>query len=70
MTDKIRTLVVPVVEIKVNSKYDLPQAVNRPIIRRKRKLDLSGELGRVIVKSETERTLKEHADTFQLLASM
>ncbi|WP_445398033.1 hypothetical protein [Zobellella sp. An-6] len=55
--------------IKTN-KYGLPQAQTRPHIRASKRLDLSGEEGKQIVKSETRLTLKEHQNTFKRLADM
>lgn len=46
------------------------QVVTRPKIKATKQLDLSGDFGRQIVKSETERVLRTHPKTFQKLADM
>lgn len=45
-------------------------AVERPKIKATKQLDLSGETGRQIVKSETKLALRTHAKTFKKLADM
>lgn len=45
-------------------------AVERPKIKATKQLDLSGEAGRQIVKSETKLALRMHAKTFKKLADM
>jgi hypothetical protein len=45
-------------------------AVERPKIKATKQLDLSGETGRQIVKSETKLALRMHAKTFKKLADM
>ena len=50
--------------------YGLPQAENRPKIKATKKLDLSGEEGKQIVKSETKIALRTHPKTFKKLADM
>lgn len=44
--------------------------VKRPKIKASKKLDLSGEHGKEIVKSETELVLQTHKETFKKLADM
>lgn len=44
--------------------------VERPKIKATKQLDLSGEAGRQIVKSETKLALRTHAKTFKKLADM
>lgn len=46
------------------------QAVTRPKIKATKQLDLSGVLGRQIIKSETKLVLRTHPKTFQKLADM
>ena len=46
------------------------KAVKRPKVTAKKQLDLSGELGQQIVKSETKLVLRTHAKTFKKLADM
>ncbi|MGW7677849.1 acetyltransferase [Shewanella sp. S23-S33] len=46
------------------------QAVIRPKIKATKQLDLSGDLGRQIIKSETKLVLRTHPKTFQKLADM
>ncbi|OOE91690.1 acetyltransferase [Salinivibrio sp. MA351] len=45
-------------------------AIQRPKIKAKKSLDLSGVLGRQIVKSETKLALRTHSNTFKKLADM
>jgi hypothetical protein len=45
-------------------------AVERPKIKATKQLDLSGEAGRQIVKSETKLALRTHVKTFKKLADM
>ena len=45
-------------------------AVDRPKIKATKQLDLSGDTGRQIVKSETKLALRTHAKTFKRLADM
>ncbi len=45
-------------------------AVERPKIKASKKLDLSGDAGRQIVKSETKLALRTHQKTFTKLADM
>jgi hypothetical protein len=45
-------------------------AVERPSIKATKQLDLSGDTGRQIVKSETKLALRTHAKTFKKLADM
>ena len=45
-------------------------SVTRPKIPATKKLDLSGEYGQQIVKSETKLVLRTHRKTFQKLADM
>jgi hypothetical protein len=44
--------------------------VNRPPVPATKKLDLSGEHGKQIVKSETKLALRTHKRTFDKLADM
>ena len=44
--------------------------VERPKIKAKKKLDLSGAQGQQIVKSETKLVLLTHRNTFKKLADM
>lgn len=46
------------------------KAVARPKIKATKKLDLSGELGKQIVRSETKLVLRMHKKTFRKLADM
>lgn len=46
------------------------EIVKRPSIPATKKLDLSGEEGRQIVKSETKLALRTHRRTFEKLADM
>lgn len=46
------------------------QVVTRPKIKATKQLDLSGDFGRQIVKSETKLALRTHPRTFQKLADM
>lgn len=60
------------VVIFMNNKlenYGAP-AVERPKIKATKQLDLSGDAGRQIVKSETKLALRTHAKTFKKLADM
>ena len=45
-------------------------AVERPKIQATKQLDLSGDTGRQIVKSETKLALRTHSKTFKRLADM
>lgn len=45
-------------------------AVERPKIKATKTLDLSGESGRQIIKSETKLALRTHVKTFKKLADM
>lgn len=54
----------------ITNKYGLPQAKNRPTIKAEKRLILSSEEGRQIIKSETKLTLKNHKKTFERLADM
>jgi len=45
-------------------------AVKRPKIKAVKSLDLSGELGQQIVKSEAKLALRTHRETFTKLAYM
>jgi hypothetical protein len=45
-------------------------AVNRPKIKATKSLDLSGESGKQIVKSEAKLALRTHRKTFTKLAHM
>ena len=46
------------------------EAVERPKIKATRELDLSGDSGQQIVKSETKLALRTHQKTFEKLANM
>lgn len=46
------------------------KTVQRPKIKASKKLDLSGEAGQQIVKSETKLALRTHKKTFEKLAHM
>ena len=46
------------------------KAVKRPKIAARKKLDLLGESGQQIVKSETKLVLRTHKRTFEKLADM
>ncbi|MPS31300.1 MULTISPECIES: acetyltransferase [unclassified Salinivibrio] len=46
------------------------QSIQRPKIKAKKSIDLSGDLGRQIIKSETKLALRTHANTFKKLADM
>ena len=46
------------------------EIVSRPRVPATKKLDLSGELGRQIIKSETKLALRTHKRTFEKLADM
>ena len=50
-------------------KYGVPM-VERPKIQATKQLDLSGETGKQIVKSETKLELRTHSKTFKRLADM
>lgn len=52
------------------NKYGLPQVLSRPVVRAVKQLDLSGEAGRQIIKSETKLVLRTHKKTFARLADM
>lgn len=45
-------------------------AVERPKVKASKRLDLSGDSGRQIVKSETKLALRTHQKTFSKLADM
>lgn len=45
-------------------------AVDRPKVKATKNLDLSGETGKQIVKSETKLALRTHRETFTKLAYM
>lgn len=45
-------------------------AVERPKIQATKQLDLSGDTGRQIIKSETKLVLRTHSKTFKRLADM
>ncbi len=51
------------------SKYGVTP-IKRPKIRAIKKLDLSGDYGQQIVKSETKLVLRTHKKTFEKLAHM
>lgn len=51
------------------SKYGI-KLVHRPQIKPIKKLDLSGDYGIQIVKSETKLVLRTHKKTFERLADM
>lgn len=57
---------------KMNRKIETygVQSIQRPKIKAKKSIDLSGELGRQIIKSETKLALRTHANTFKKLADM
>ena len=44
--------------------------VKRPHIKATKKLDLNGDIGEQIIKSETKLVLRTHANTFRKLAYM
>ncbi|MCU8082089.1 acetyltransferase [Shewanella sp. SM23] len=46
------------------------RVVTRPKIKATKQLDLSNDLGRQIIKSETKLVLRTHPKTFQKLADM
>ncbi|SIN80459.1 acetyltransferase [Salinivibrio sp. ES.052] len=46
------------------------KAIQRPKIKAKKGIDLSGDLGRQIIKSETKLALRTHVNTFKKLADM
>ncbi|WP_332420314.1 acetyltransferase [Vibrio metschnikovii] len=52
----------------VRKRFDCP--IERPKIKASKKLDLSGDAGRQIVKSETKLALRTHQKTFTKLADM
>jgi len=56
----------------MNSKIEIygVKAVKRPKIIATKRLDLRGEEGRQIVKSETKLVLRAHKRTFEKLADM
>lgn len=56
----------------INRKLEIygVQVVTRPKIKVTKQLDLSGDFGRQIVKSETELVLRTYPKTFQKLADM
>ncbi len=58
--------------INMNNKIEVygVKAVNRPKIKATKKLDLTGEQGKQIVKSETKLVLRRHKRTFEKLANM
>lgn len=51
------------------SKYGI-SPTNRPKIPATKKLDLTGEQGQQIIKSETKLVLRTHKETFKRLADM
>lgn len=51
------------------SKYGI-NPINRPKIPATKKLDLTGEQGQQIIKSETKLVLQTHKETFKRLADM
>ncbi len=59
---------VKIMNSKVEDYGVLP--VERPKIKATKKLDLSGDAGRQIIKSETKLALRTHAKTFKKLADM
>ena len=61
-----------VLEVFMNTKIEIygVKAVKRPKIAANKKLDLSGESGQQIVKSETKLVLRTHKRTFEKLADM
>lgn len=56
----------------INRKLEIygVQVVTRPKIKVTKQIDLSGDFGRQIVKSETELVLRTYPKTFQKLADM
>lgn len=56
----------------MNTKIEVygVKATKRPKIVASKKLDLSGEFGQQIVRSETKLVLRTHKRTFQKLADM
>ena len=50
--------------------YGLPQATNRPKIKATKQLNLIGDEGKQIIKSETKLVLRTHQKTFEKLADM
>jgi len=46
------------------------RAVKRPFIRATKTLDLSGQSGAQIIKSETKSVLRKHKKTFERLADI
>ena len=50
-------------------KYGVKK-IKRPHITATKKLDLNGDIGEQIIKSETKRVLRKHSKTFRKLASM
>ncbi|MDO6477810.1 acetyltransferase [Alteromonas sp. 1_MG-2023] len=56
----------------MNTKIEIygVKAVKRPKISASKKLDLTGESGQQIVKSETKLVLRTHKRTFEKLADM
>lgn len=46
------------------------ELVERPKVKANKRLDLSGEHGKQIIKSETKLALKTHSRTFKRLADM
>jgi len=59
-------------DVFMNTKIEIygVKAVKRPKIAASKKLDLSGESGQQIVKSETKLVLRTHKRTFEKLADM
>ncbi|STZ63254.1 Uncharacterised protein [Moraxella lacunata] len=51
------------------SKYGITPT-NRPKVPATKKLDLTGEQGQQIIKSETKLVLRTHKETFKRLADM
>jgi len=56
----------------MNTKIEVygVKSVQRPKVPARKKLDLSGEFGQQIVKSETKLVLRTHKRTFEKLAYM
>lgn len=59
-------------EVYMNTKIEDygVKAVERPKIEANKKLDLSGDYGQQIVKSETKLVMRTHRRTFKKLADM
>ncbi len=58
--------------ILMNKKFEDygVSAVNRPKVKATKVLDLSGDAGKQIVRSETKLALRTHSKTFEKLAYM